>query len=173
MAWLRNVLKMDLFENMQTTHPRFAGKRPTCHLTGPLAGNTTIKGVTWANCKDSDQTAHPRCPIRVFAVSMGNLQPTQSPKRPKITDYRTDLYFFTPKFLQWTLPSLNLDASIIANRDINQKSRSKWHTVWILMRRLVTSRLIRIYTFVHVHVLFRSTGLKVWNIRKNRYVHTM
>ena len=34
-----------------------------------------------------------------------------------------------PNFLQWTFPSLNLDKSIVANKDIGQKSISKKQTV--------------------------------------------
>ena len=32
---------------------------------------------------------------------------------------------FIPKFLRWTLPSLNSDTSIVTNMDISQKSRTK------------------------------------------------
>ena len=42
--------------------------------------------------------------------------------------------------------SLNLDMSIVANRDISEKSRTKQQTVWIPMRWLNLSSLILIYT---------------------------
>ena len=53
---------------------------------------------------------------------------------------------FTPDILKWMLPSLNLDMSTDANWDFSLISKTKWQTVKILMRQLVTSCLIRIYT---------------------------
>ena len=53
---------------------------------------------------------------------------------------------FIPEFLKRTLPSLNLDMSTDANRGFSLKSKTQWQTVQIMMRRLVTSRLIMICT---------------------------
>ena len=53
---------------------------------------------------------------------------------------------FTSEFLTWTLPSLNLDTFIVANRGFSQKSITEWQTVLYLMRRLVMSCLIWICT---------------------------
>ena len=53
---------------------------------------------------------------------------------------------FIPEFLKWTLPFLNLDLYYDANRGFSLKSKTEWQTVWILMRRLMMSRLISIYT---------------------------
>ena len=36
---------------------------------------------------------------------------------------------FTPEFLTWTLPSLTLDTSIVANGGFSQKSITEWQTV--------------------------------------------
>ena len=35
--------------------------------------------------------------------------------------FRPSIYFFIPKFRQWTIPSIHLDTSIVANRKIRQK----------------------------------------------------
>ena len=48
---------------------------------------------------------------------------------------------FMLEFLIWTLPSQNLDTSIVANRGFSQKPKTDWQTVWILMRWLVASTL--------------------------------
>ena len=56
----------------------------------------------------------------------------------------TLLTIFPAEYLTWTLPSLNLDTFIVANGGFSTKSITERQTVQILMRRLVTSRLIRI-----------------------------
>ena len=55
----------------------------------------------------------------------------------KQTVYRMNFNHFILEFLQRTLLSLNLDTSIIANRDISQKSRTEKQTEKILMRWLI------------------------------------
>ena len=37
---------------------------------------------------------------------------------------------FTPQFMNWTLPSLNLDTSADANRGFSLQSKMKWQTVY-------------------------------------------
>ena len=32
---------------------------------------------------------------------------------------------FHPEFMKWTFPSVNLDMSIVANRDVSQKSKTQ------------------------------------------------
>ena len=39
------------------------------------------------------------------------------------------LNLFTPEFLTWTIPTLNLDTSIVANRGFSQKTKTEWRTV--------------------------------------------
>ena len=51
---------------------------------------------------------------------------------------------FTPEFLKWAHPSLHLDNTIVANRGLIKIL--KWQTLLFLMRWLVTSRLIWVYT---------------------------
>ena len=36
---------------------------------------------------------------------------------------------FSPEFLKWTFLSLNLDTSVVANRDASQKLKTEWRTV--------------------------------------------
>ena len=36
---------------------------------------------------------------------------------------------FTPKYLKWTLPSMNFDVSIIPDRDLNKKSKTEQQTL--------------------------------------------
>ena len=43
--------------------------------------------------------------------------------------HRPKFYSFTPKFLTWTFPSLNLETSIIASRGVNQKLITECQTV--------------------------------------------
>ena len=62
--------------------------------------------------------------------------------------------------LEWTLLFLNLDMSTDANSGFSLKSKTEWQTVSILMRRLVTSRLIWIYT-VCKGICFGLPGWKV------------
>ena len=52
---------------------------------------------------------------------------------------------FTLEFLKWAHPYLNLDTSIVANRGFSWESITEWQTVWILMRRLITSSFISIW----------------------------
>ena len=41
-------------------------------------------------------------------------------------DCSSPINLFTPEFMIWTLPSLNLDAFILANRDLSEKSITEW-----------------------------------------------
>ena len=67
---------------------------------------------------------------------------------------------FIPKYLKWTFPSLKLDIFIVSNRGFSQNFNTKWKTVLTLIRRLVTSRLIRICTVCK----YICTGLQGWKV---------
>ena len=43
--------------------------------------------------------------------------------------YTKSIYPFTPEFLKWAHPPMNLDTSIVVNRGISQKSRTEQQTV--------------------------------------------
>ena len=98
--------------------------------------------------RGSTESPHPE-PI------FGSSRVLKSPERPTFLEicYNstsssiTKLNPFTPEFMKWTRPSPNLVTSIVANRGFSQKSMADWQPVQIQMRRLVTSRLISIYTF--------------------------
>ena len=64
---------------------------------------------------------------------------------------------FTPEFLKWTLPSLNVDTSIVANRGFSQKSITELQTALILMRWLNMSHLIWI-SFVYKGICIGLEG---------------
>ena len=64
---------------------------------------------TYANSKDSDYCN------KHFHGEIG--------KNAVVFGLKTAFNPFTPEFMKWTLPSLNLNISIVANRDVSQKSK--------------------------------------------------
>ena len=75
-------------------------------------------------------------------------------------------YFYltlTPhEFHTWTLQSLNLDTFVVVNRGFSREA-IEWQTVSVLMRRLVTSRLIMAWPVLLAKVFVlvcRMKGLK-------------
>ena len=68
-----------------------------------------------------------------FSISKYHFQPEQ-------------IWLSISEFLVWTFPSLDLDMAFIANRDVSLLSKIECQTKKILMRQLITSCLIWIYT---------------------------
>ena len=65
--------------------------------------------------------------------------------------------------MKWTLPLLNLVTSIVADKGFSQKTTTEWQTVQLLIRLLIMSRLIWIYT-VCKSICLGLHGWKSWKI---------